>query len=97
MIFTLFNVAEASVAAPATLVGFVDMFIPTLLATSIASAETRFIVATLSLIQIIYITEVGSVIIQTDIGVDIKRLFIIFLERTILSLPIIILVAKLIF
>lgn len=96
-IFTLLNVAEASAAAPATLVGFVDMFIPTLLITNIASVETRFIIATLSLIQIIYITEVGSVIIQTNIGVDIKRLFIIFLERTILSLPIIILVAKLIF
>lgn len=96
-IFSLFNIADSAIAATATLVGFVDMFIPSLLITNIASIETRFIIATLSLIQIIYITEVGSVIIQTKIGVDLKKLFIIFLERTIISLPIIILVAKLIF
>ncbi len=96
-IFSLFNVADAAIAAPAALVGFVDMFIPSLLITNVSSIETRFIIATLSLIQIIYITEVGAVIIQTKIGVDFKRLFLIFLERTIISLPIIILVAKLIF
>ena len=96
-IFSLFGVADAAIAAPASLVGFVDMFIPSLLISSVASIETRFIIATLSLIQIIYITEVGSVIIQTKIGVDLKKLFLIFLERTIISLPIIILVAKLLF
>lgn len=96
-ILSLFNVADSAIAAPATLVGFVDMFIPSLLVTNVASIETRFIIATLSLIQIIYITEVGSVIIQTNVGVDFKRLLLIFLERTLISLPIIILVAKLIF
>lgn len=91
------GVVGASVAAPATLAGFIDMFIPGVLIQNVASIETRFIIATLSLIQIIYITEVGAVIIQTKVGVGWKKLFLIFLERTLISLPIIVLVAKLIF
>ncbi len=81
----------AYAAAPATLVGFVDMFIPALLMAGVESVRTRFIIATLSLIQIIYITEVGAVVIQTDLGVDLKRLLVIFLERTFISLPLIVL------
>lgn len=93
----LLGVESAYIAAPATLAGFVDMFIPSLLVTAVESAKTRFIISTLSLIQIIYITEVGAVIIQTDLGVDMKKLFLIFLERTVISLPIIVLVSNLIF
>lgn len=92
-----FGVEEAFLVAPATLAGFVDMFIPAMLITGISSMETRFIIATLSLIQIIYITEVGSIIIKTDLGIDLKRLAVVFLERTLLSLPIIVLVSKLVF
>ena len=95
-ILDIMGVAEAYAVAPATLAGFVDMFIPCLLVVNVASVETRFIIATLSLIQIIYITEVGAVIIQTNLGIDIKKLFVIFIERTLISLPIIILVGKLI-
>ncbi|NLH01578.1 MAG: hypothetical protein GX488_06740, partial [Clostridiales bacterium] len=91
------GVEEAYTAAPATLAGFVDMFIPVLLITGIESARTRFIIATLSLIQIIYITEVGAVIIQPALGVDLKKLFLIFLERTLLSLPLIVFASLLIF
>lgn len=91
------GVEEAFAVAPATLAGFIDMFIPVMLITGIESIETRFIITTLSLIQIIYITEVGSIIIKTELGVDLKKLIVIFLERTLISLPIIVLVSKLIF
>lgn len=90
----LLGVKSAYVVAPATLVGFVDMFIPALLVTAVASAKTRFIITTLSLIQIIYITEVGSVVIQTKLGIDFKRLFLIFIERTLISIPIIVFVSN---
>lgn len=93
----IMGVAEAYAVAPATLAGFVDMFIPSLLVANIASIETRFIIATLSLIQIIYITEVGAVVIQTGLGIDVKKLFLIFLERTLISLPVIVLLSKLLF
>lgn len=92
-ILNLLGVESAYTVAPATLVGFIDMYIPALLVTGIASVRTRFIIATLSLIQIIYITEVGAVILQEKLGVDLKRLAVIFLERTLIALPIIVLVS----
>lgn len=93
----ILGIEQAYVAAPATLAGFVDMFIPSLLVANVASVKTRFVIATLSLIQIIYITEVGAVIVQTDLGIDMKKLFLIFLERTIISLPIIVLISNFVF
>ena len=48
MYMSLFGVEEAFAVAPATLVGFADMFIPALLITGIASVKTKFIIGVLS-------------------------------------------------
>lgn len=93
----ILGVEEAFAVAPATLAGFIDMFIPVMLIAGVKSVETRFIITTLSLIQIIYITEVGTIIIKSGLGIDLKKLIVIFLERTLISLPIIVFVSKLIF
>lgn len=66
----LFGVKEAFAAAPATLVGFTDMFIPALLLGGISSVKTKFIVGVLSLVQIIYLTEVGTIIIKSEIPLN---------------------------
>ena len=95
-ILHLLGVESAFAVAPATLAGFIDMYIPALLVTGIASVRTRFVIASLSLIQIIYITEVGAVVLQAKLGVDLKRLAVIFMERTLISLPIIVLASRLI-
>lgn len=92
----LFNVADAFVVAPATLVGFIDMFIPALIVGNSVAVKTRFIIGVLSLIQIIYLTEVGSIIMKSGVDLNMKKLFIIFLERTIIALPIIILLSNII-
>ena len=84
-------------AAPATLGGFIDMFIPSLLVINIPSAMTRWIICVLSLTQIIFMTEVGILAMQTDVGLNVKNLFVIFLERTIIAIPLIVLAANLIF
>lgn len=82
--------------APAALVGFIDMFIPALLITGITSVKTKFIIGALSLVQIIYVTEVGVIIIQSDVPLNFKKLFVVFLERTVIALPIIVLLANII-
>lgn len=92
----LLGVSEAFTIAPATLVGFIDMFIPALIMPANLSEQGRFIVGVLSLVQIIYMTEVGSIIIKSNVGLGIKQLLIIFLQRTIIALPIIVFVSKLI-
>lgn len=82
-------------AAPATLVGFADMFIPGLILAPLTFSKTKFVVGAVGLVQIIYLTEVGSIIIQSDVPLGFKELLIIFLERTIIALPIITLLTNL--
>lgn len=91
----LFGVKEAFAAAPATLVGLTDMFIPALLLGSISAVKTKFIVGVLSLVQIIYLTEVGTIIIKSEIPLNLWKLFVIFMERTLIAIPLIVLFANL--
>lgn len=96
-ILQMLQIPEAAEAAPATIVGFIDMFIPAVLATGIDAEITRFVIAALSLVQIIYLTEMGTLLIISKIPVGIGRLFLVFMERTLISLPIIALMAHLIY
>ena len=89
------GVQEAAAAAPGAVVGFVDMFIPTLICSGIASVKTRFIVCILSLVQIIYMTEVGSIMLTSKMPVKLWDLAVIFLEKTILAIPLIVLFTNL--
>ena len=82
----LFGVKEAFTAAPATLVGFTDMFILALLLGGISSVKNKFIVGVLSLMQIIYLTEVGTIIIKSEIQLNLWKLFLIFMERTLIAI-----------
>src|SRR5690625_7931088 len=77
-ILSLLQIPEAAAAAPATIVGFIDMFIPAVLASGIEAEMTRFVIAALSLVQIIYLTEMGTLLIISKIPVGIGRLFLIF-------------------
>ena len=96
MFLNLLGVEEAFAVAPATLIGFTDMFIPALLVGGIQSVKTKFIIAVLSLIQIIYLTEVGAIVIKSEVPLNLVDLFIIFLERTIIAIPLIVLFANLV-
>lgn len=96
-ILNLFNVPYATEAAQTMVVGFADMFLPSVIGASIPSEMTRFIIATLSVTQLVYLSEAGAVILGARIPVGLKDLFFIFIERTLVTLPIIILVAHLIF
>ena len=94
MYLNLLGVEEAFAVAPATLVGFTDMFIPALLMGGIVSVKTKFIVAALSLVQIIYLTEVGAIAIKSEVPLNFFNLFIIFLQRTIIAIPLLVLCAN---
>ena len=90
------GVEEAFAVAPATLIGFTDMFIPALLVGGIQSVKTKFIIAALSLVQIIYLTEVGAIVIKSEVPLNLVKLFIIFLERTLIAIPLIVLFANMV-
>ncbi|MCA1020852.1 YjiH family protein [Halobacillus litoralis] len=93
----LMQVPYAAEASETILVGFADMFLPAIIGASIESEMTRFIIAALSVTQLIYMSEVGGLLLGSKVPVNLKDLFIIFLERTIITLPVITLVAHLLF
>lgn len=96
-LLNLLGVPEAVEASKTLIVGFADMFIPSVLAANINNEMTRFIIACTSVTQLIYMSEVGGLLLGSKIPVDLKDLIIIFLERTILTLPVIVLCANIIF
>jgi nucleoside recognition membrane protein YjiH len=89
----LLQLPEAAKAAPAMLVGFADMFLPAVLGKGIESELTRFVVACVSLTQLIYMSEVGVLIIKAKLPLNLLELFAIFIIRTLITLPIITLMA----
>lgn len=93
----LLRLPEAAAAAPATLVGFADMFLPAVLAKGIESELTRFVVACLSLTQLVYMSEVGALLLKSRIPLNLWELLVIFLLRTLITLPIIALMAHVFF
>ena len=96
-LFELMKIPDASLAASATIVGFVDMFLPAIFVKGSQFEITRFIVGALSFTQLIYLTETGAIILRSKIPLNFKDLVIIFLERTIITLPIIVVIAHLIY
>ena len=93
----LLRIPEAVQASQTLVVGFADMFIPSVLASSIESEMTRFIIAATSVTQLIYMSEVGGLLLGSKIPVNLKDLIIIFIQRTLVTLPIITLIANIIF
>lgn len=96
-VYQLLQIPEAQLASQTVIVGFADMFLPSVIAASIESEITRFVVAATSVTQLIYMSEIGSIIMGSKIPVSLKDLFIIFLERTIVTLPVIAIFAHLLF
>jgi nucleoside recognition membrane protein YjiH len=84
---------EAAQAAPTMLVGFADMFLPAVLGSGIESELTRFVVGVLSLTQLVYMSEIGILIMKSNIPLSFLELLVIFIQRTIITLPIIVIIA----
>ncbi|RYG71804.1 YjiH family protein [Lentibacillus lipolyticus] len=93
----LLQVPYAQEASETVLIGFADMFLPAIIGSSIEAEITRFIIAALSVTQLIYMSEVGGLLLGSKVPVSFKDLAIIFLLRTLITLPIITLFAHLIF
>lgn len=94
----LLNLPEAAAAAETVMVGFTDMYVPSIIAASTIDSElTKFVIAALSITQLIFMSETGAVILSSKIPVNIIELLMIFVLRTLITLPIIALCGHLIF
>jgi nucleoside recognition membrane protein YjiH len=83
------HIPEAEQAASAILLGFTDMFIPSIVATSFKADITKFTIAAVSLVQLIYLSEVGALLLGSKLPLSLLDLAIIFIQRTLISLPVI--------
>lgn len=96
-ILALMQIPEAAEAAQTMVVGFADMFLPAVIGSGIESEMTRFIIACVSVTQLVYMSEMGGLLLGSNLPVSIKDLILIFLLRTIITLPIVATVAHIIF
>ncbi|MBT5218130.1 MAG: YjiH family protein [Woeseia sp.] len=88
-VLTFLGLPEAAEAAPALIAGFLDMFLPALLGSSIESEFTRFVIGVLSVTQLIYMSEIGILMLKCEIPLKFWHLLVIFIMRTIINLLIV--------
>ncbi|MCL1949999.1 MAG: hypothetical protein FWF59_09745 [Turicibacter sp.] len=85
----LFGIDGAMQFAPATLIGFLDMYLPALLLYEAYDyLATQLILGALSIVQIIYMTETGISILKSKIPLNIGKLFALFIIRTLIGIPV---------
>ncbi len=87
-VLNLLGIPNAAMAAPSVFIGIVEVSLPgILIGGSEAAAQTRFFVALLSIVQIIFFSEAGNAILGSRIPLNVQRLVIIFLVRTAVAIP----------
>ncbi len=89
------RVPEAYEASQAVVIGFSDMFLPVIISHGIKSDFTRFVIACTSVSQLIFMSEVGALLLSSKIGIKFLDLVLIFIIRTVITLPIIVICAHL--
>jgi nucleoside recognition membrane protein YjiH len=87
---------DAAAASPALFAGFLDQYLPAIIAAGIDSEATSFVLAGLSVCQLIFMSEVGVIILRSSLPLSITDLFVIFILRTVIMLPVLILGAHLV-
>lgn len=97
-VLRLLGIPDAALAAPSVLVGIVEVSLPGILVGGTgAAAETRFFVALLSIVQIIFFSEAGNAILGSKIPLGALKLIEIFFIRTVVALPLVALVTHMIY
>lgn len=96
-ILELLQIPEAKEAAPAMIVGFADMFLPAVIGSGIESELTRFVIGVIAVSQLIYMSEIGVLLLKSKLPISLLELFVIFLQRTIITLPVVAFMAHFLF
>ena len=89
-----FSKEVAESMAPSMIVGFSDMYLPSLLIESVKSDMARFVIGTLSFAQLIFLSETGMILVASKIGFTFWDALKFFVLRTIITFPVIYGIAK---
>ncbi len=86
----ILQVPDAAAIAPSIPVGIAEMFLPVLLISEKAatlSESARCFLCIVSMVQIIFFSETGTVMLATKLPVKLHELIICFIERTLIAIP----------
>ena len=84
-----FSKEVAGSMAPSMIVGFSDMYLPSLLIESVKSDMARFVIGTLSFAQLIFLSETGMILVASKIGFtfwDALKFFVLSLSLLFMEL-----------
>lgn len=97
-VLSLLQLPNADVIAPTALLGFIEVSLPSMsIAGQGVALKSAFFVVMLSMIQIVFMTEAGNAMLGSKVKLKITDLFLIFVIRTVIAIPIVALVAHLFF
>jgi nucleoside recognition membrane protein YjiH len=92
----LAQLPDAAAAGPGLFSGYLDQYMPAIVASGIESTRTSFVLAGLSVCQLIFMSEAGVIILRSPLPLSVSDLVLIFLLRTVIVLPVLILGAHLV-
>jgi nucleoside recognition membrane protein YjiH len=69
---------------------------PAIVASNIENKLVKFVLAGLGVTQLIYMSEVGLIILRSSIPLNFIQLFVIFLLRSIISFPVLLIAGMII-
>jgi len=89
-LYEFLSIPDASKAATATLIEIAEMYLPAVLVAH-SPAFTKFFIAVLSTSQLIFFSSVAPMILEMfrDIPVRVTHLLILFVERTVILVPLV--------
>lgn len=97
-ILNMLGLPDAAMIAPSTLVGIFGLAIPSVLLKGQAvAAASAFFIVVLSTSQIIFFTESANAMLESEMPLSILDLVVIFFVRTIILIPIIAIIARIMF
>lgn len=82
---SLLGVPDAAKAAPAVLLGFIEVSLPTIAVSTGTAAPAVFFTVLLSICQIIFMTEAGNAMLGAKFKMNFAELILIFLVRTVIA------------
>ncbi len=91
----LLQIPAAAAAAPGVVIGLLDQFVPAVIAGTIDDQTTSFLLAGLSVTQLIFFAETAILILRSSIPLSLGQLVAIFCLRTLIALPLLAIAAHL--
>lgn len=91
------GIPEAAVTASAIMSGFADNYLPVILGANLTESTSKVVIAMMSILQLIFLSEIATLLTSANALQKFSHIVIIFLQRTFIALPFVIVFVKLFF